>query len=247
MQGSRQEAYDRGITIFSPDGRLYQVEYAREAIRQGEATLGIKTSDSVIFMMDRGEIGPLFEGRSIEKLHKITDQIGVASAGHVADGRHLIDFARRQAQVNELRLGEPIGIETLTKAITDHIQEYTQVGGVRPFGAALLIGGIDNGEPRLFATDPGGAPEEWKATAIGGGESDLLDVLESEYRHGLSQREGIELGLRALASVKGGGLVAKEIGMATISQETGQYEEKNRSNIRSYLSEFGLDHDEEHA
>ena len=143
MQGqSQQQAYDRGITIFSPDGRLYQVEYAREAVKRGTASIGIRTPEGVVLTVDKRIRSPLMERTSVEKIHKADDHVGIASAGHVADARQLIDFARRQAQVNQLRYGEPVGVETLTKAVTDHIQQYTQVGGARPFGVALLFGGV---------------------------------------------------------------------------------------------------------
>ena len=201
MQGqSQQQAYDRGITIFSPDGRLYQVEYAREAVKRGTASIGIRTDDGVVLVVDKRIRSPLMERTSVEKIHKADDHIGIASAGHVADARQLIDFARRQAQVNHLRYGEPVGVETLTKFITDHIQENTQRGGTRPYGAALLIGGIDNGEPRLFAADPSGTPNEWKATVIGGGRSDIQAHLEEEWTDELSLTDGIELAVAALAA-----------------------------------------------
>ncbi|MFB6163947.1 MAG: archaeal proteasome endopeptidase complex subunit alpha, partial [Haloarculaceae archaeon] len=159
MQGNaQQQAYDRGITIFSPDGRLYQVEYAREAVKRGTASVGVRTTDGVVLAADTRVRSPLLERSSVEKLHKIDDHVGIASAGHVADARQLIDFARRDAQVNQLRYGEPIGVESLTKDITDQIQQYTQTGGARPFGVALIVGGIENGEPRLFETDPSGTP-----------------------------------------------------------------------------------------
>ena len=161
MQGqNQQQAYDRGITIFSPDGRLYQVEYAREAVKRGTASIGVRTNDGVVLVVDKRIRSPLLEGTSVEKLHKADDHIGIASAGHVADARQLIDYARRQAQVNVLRYGEPIGVEALTKMVVDNIQQYTQVGGARPFGVALIIGGVEDGEPRLYETDPSGTPYE---------------------------------------------------------------------------------------
>src|SRR6056297_768111 len=182
MQGqAQQQAYDRGITIFSPDGRLYQVEYAREAVKRGTASIGIRTPEGVVLAADKRSRSPLMEPTSVEKIHKADDHIGAASAGHVADARQLIDFARRMAQTNHLRYGEAIGVETLTKYITDHIQENTQRGGTRPYGAALLIGGIEggvdgeDGTPRLFSADPSGTPHEWKATIIGGGREQIQD------------------------------------------------------------------------
>ncbi|RAW45492.1 proteasome subunit alpha [Halorubrum sp. 48-1-W] len=220
MGGNDQQAYDRGTSLFSPDGRIYQVEYAREAVSRGAPSVGVRTADGVVFVAMSRANSTLMEAESIEKLHKLDDHLGTASAGHVADARQLIDLARRQAQGNRLRYGEPLGVETLTKFITDHIQENTQRGGTRPYGAALLIGGIDDGEPRLFAADPSGTPNEWKATVIGGGRQDIQGVLEEEWEAGLSLAEGIELGVRALAA-HGDDFDPTDLAVATVTEADG--------------------------
>ncbi|WP_247000234.1 archaeal proteasome endopeptidase complex subunit alpha [Halosolutus gelatinilyticus] len=241
MQGqAQQQAYDRGITIFSPDGRLYQVEYAREAVKRGTASIGVRTSDGVVLAVDKRVPSPLLEDSSVEKIHKADDHIGIASAGHVADARQLIDFARRQAQVNHLRYGEPIGVETLTKEVTDHIQQYTQVGGARPFGVALIVGGIDNGEPRLFETDPSGTPYEWKALAVGADRGELQDYLEENYDPEADLDGGITLALDALASVNDGSLLPNEVGLATVDVETESFDHFDYDRIESHLDEHDL-------
>ncbi|WP_123623474.1 archaeal proteasome endopeptidase complex subunit alpha [Halorubrum sp. CSM-61] len=245
MQGqSQQQAYDRGITIFSPDGRLYQVEYAREAVKRGTASVGIRAEDGVVLAADKRARSSLMEPESIEKLHKADDHVGVASAGHVADARQLIDFARRQAQVNRLRYGEAIGIETLTKNITDHIQQYTQVGGARPFGVALIVGGIENGEPRLFETDPSGTPYEWQALSIGSDRSDLRDYLEEEYEEGLSVDEAVALALDTLAQSNDGELSPDGVGVATITVDEA-YTERSADEIEAILADRDLLPEEE--
>jgi proteasome alpha subunit len=241
MQGqNQQQAYDRGITIFSPDGRLYQVEYAREAVKRGTASIGVRTSDGVVLAVDKRVRSPLMERDSVEKIHKADDHVGIASAGHVADARQLIDFARRRAQINELRYGEPIGVETLTKEVTDHIQQYTQVGGARPFGVALIIAGIADGDPRLYETDPSGTPYEWKALAVGADRGDIRDYLEENYSEELDLDGGVRLALEALASVNDGELSPEEIGLATISVEDERFEQLDDDERRDYLEEFGL-------
>ncbi|WP_336135691.1 archaeal proteasome endopeptidase complex subunit alpha [Natronomonas amylolytica] len=246
MQGqSQQQAYDRGITIFSPDGRLYQVEYAREAVKRGTASIGVRTEEGVVLAVDKRIRSPLMERTSVEKIHKADDHIGIASAGHVADARQLIDFARRQAQINELRYGEPIGVETLTKAVTDHIQQYTQVGGARPFGVALIIGGIENGEPRLYETDPSGTPYEWQALAVGADRGEIEDYLEEHYREDLTLDEGVGLALEALASVNDNQLRPEGIGLATISVDDENFTELSDDDIEAHLTEHGLLADEE--
>ncbi|RJX51090.1 archaeal proteasome endopeptidase complex subunit alpha [Halonotius pteroides] len=240
MQGQQQQAYDRGTTIFSPDGRLYQVEYAREAVKRGSASIGVRTPDGVVLLADKQSHSPLLEPSSVEKLHKADDHVGMASAGHVADARQLIDFARRQAQVNRLRFGEVMGVETLTKTVTDFIQRYTQVGGARPFGVALVVGGIENGEPRLFETDPSGTPYEWEALAIGESRDDIQDYFEEHYEPDLSLDDGIELALRALASVSDDGLTTAGLDLATIAVDTEQYYQYSPDELDDVLAEHGL-------
>lgn len=198
MRGNDQQAYDRGTSLFSPDGRIYQVEYAREAVSRGAPSVGVRTTEGVVLAAQARTSSSLMESESIEKLHKLDDHLGTASAGHVADARQLIDFARRMSQGNRLRYGEPVAVETLTKYVTDQIQENTQVGGTRPYGAALLIGGLDDGRPRLFGADPSGTPHEWKAAAIGGSRQEIQSFLEEEWTDALDTDGGIRLALRAL-------------------------------------------------
>lgn len=242
MQGNDQQAYDRGTSLFSPDGRIYQVEYAREAVKRGGASVGVRTAHGVVFAAQARARSELMETRSIEKLHKFDDHVGGASAGHVADARQLIDFARQRSQVNQLRFGEPIGVETLAKEITDHIQESTQVGGTRPYGAALLIGGVDDDQPRLFETDPSGTPHEWAAVAIGGGHDEIRSFLEDNYADDLELEAGIDLALEALLQDED--LSAEEISLATITAEDG-YRTYSAEEITAELETIDVDHDEE--
>jgi proteasome alpha subunit len=244
MQGSnQQQAYDRGITIFSPDGRLYQVEYAREAVKRGTASVGVRTADGVVLAADRHARSPLIERESIEKIHAVDDHLAIASAGHVADARQLIDFARREAQVERLRYDQPVDVESLTKSVTDHIQQYTQTGGARPFGVALLVGGVEGDEPRLFETDPSGTPYEWQAVAIGGGRDDAQQYLEDEYREDLDLDAGIGLALGALGETTDD-LTASGVDTVTIDVETESVTSVETEELESHLAELP-DGDEE--
>ena len=240
MQGQQQQAYDRGITIFSPDGRLYQVEYAREAVKRGTASVGVRTTEGVVLAADKRSRSELMEPSSVEKLHKVDDHLGIASAGHVADARKLIDFARQQAQVERLRYGEAIGVETLTKRVTDHIQQYTQVGGARPFGVALIVAGVEDGEPRLFETDPSGTPYEWMALSVGEDRSEIRDYLEERFTEELTLEEGIDLAFGALDAMNDDdeGLSPEGVGLATVPTEDPTYTDHDAETIEGYLSEF---------
>ena len=244
MQGQQQQAYDRGITIFSPDGRLYQVEYAREAVKRGTPAVGVRTTEGVVLAVDKRSRSPLMEPGSIEKLHKVADHVGIASAGHVADARQLIDFARRRAQVEELRYEEAIDIEVLTKAVTDNIQQYTQMGGVRPFGAALLVGGVSNGRARLFETDPSGTPNEWKAVAIGADRSDLQTYLEDNWTEDLGLEEGVDLALEALSLTRDEELEPSGLAIGVVETATEAYRELTTEEIETHLADIETEESE---
>ena len=193
-------AYDRGITVFSPDGRLFQVEYAREAVKKGSTTIGVKFKDGVALIVDKRSASKLLEPTSTEKIHDIDDYIGCATSGLVADARILVDEARKDAQIHKVNYGENISVEMLVKKICDLKQNYTQYGGARPFGTALLVAGSDDLGVHLFETDPSGALVSYKATAIGSGRPAVIDVFEKEYKDNMECEEALLLGLKALGS-----------------------------------------------
>src|SRR5436853_5220190 len=151
-----QMAYDRAITVFSPDGRLFQVEYARVAVTRGNTTVGLKFKNGIILMADKKIGSRLVETSSIEKIFQIDEHVGAATSGLVADARVLVDYARLVAQINKVTYSERIGVDLLVKRICDYKQNYTQYGGVRPFGAPLRgAGGVGPGT-HVVETDPSG-------------------------------------------------------------------------------------------
>ncbi len=210
-----QMAYDRAITVFSPDGRLFQVEYAREAVKRGTTTVGLKFNKGVALIIDKRVTSRLIEADSIEKIFQIDEHIGCATSGLVADARVLVDYARITAQINKITYGEKIFVETLVKKVCDFKQNYTQYGGVRPFGTALLVAGVDACGTHLFETDPSGALVAYKAGSIGAGRNTVMDFLEENYKDNLDMDKVIMLGLEALqrASEEGISPEAIEIGV----------------------------------
>lgn len=197
MYPPQQSAYDRAITVFSPDGRLFQVEYAREAVRTGATSIGVVGKDGVALVAHKRIASRLIVGESHEKIFQIDKHLGAASSGLVADARKLVEFARMECQRHRLTYDEAIPVELLAKKVGDHIQFYTQFGGVRPYGVSLLIAGIDTA-PHLFETDPSGALFEYKATAIGSGKKAVEELLEKEYKDGMSEEDAVKLALKAL-------------------------------------------------
>ncbi|MFZ8854794.1 MAG: archaeal proteasome endopeptidase complex subunit alpha [Thermofilaceae archaeon] len=206
--------YDRAITIFSPEGRLYQVEYAYEAVKRGMTALGVKAVDGVVLAVEKKSTSPLVEGA--EKIKKIDDHVGVAFAGLFGDARVLIDQARIYAQTHRLVYGEPIPIEMLVKRICDIKQVYTQHGGVRPFGVAFLFAGIDRKGVHLIQTDPGGTYLRCKARAIGAGAQRALDLFVKEYRDDIKIDEAALLALRGLREAMEEGFSPENIELAKI-------------------------------
>ena len=191
-------AYDRAITVFSPDGRLFQVEYAREAVKRGTTTVGLKYKDGVILIIDKRITSPLIVPSSIEKIFKIDEFIGCATSGLVADARVLVDRARIESQINKITYNERIPVDVLVKKICDFKQNYTQYGGVRPFGTALLIAGVDEKGVHLYETDPSGAMMSYKAGSIGSGRSTVMEIFEEKYKNNMTMDQAINLGLSAL-------------------------------------------------
>ena len=227
--------YDRALTIFSPDGKLYQVEYAFQAVRQGWSTLGIRVEGGVVLAAEKAIFKQLVDVRDLEKVMPIDTHVGVTFAGFGSDGRVLIEYARGIAVRHRLTFGEPIPVELLTKSISDVKQAYTQHGGVRPFGVSLIIAGVDATGPRLFKTDPAGQYFSYKATAMGRGEQKIEEILEKKYKESLSLDEAILLAIEALKNSSSEKLTAKNIDVAVVPSDTKEYRKLTEQEVEEYF------------
>lgn len=237
MQPLPSMGYDRAITVFSPDGRLFQVEYAREAVKRGTTSLGIKYNDGVLLCVDKRVTSKLVESRSIEKIFQIDDHIAAVTSGLVADARVLVDRARVEAQYHRVLYNESIGVDTLVKKICDFKQLYTQHGGVRPFGIALLIAGV-NEIPKLFETDPSGALIEYKATAIGSGRNTAMEIFEKEYSEELDKAGAIKLALKIMNEITEGVMSEETIEIAVVELEKGEYTKFAPKDVKAHLAKI---------
>lgn len=227
-----QMAYDRAITVFSPDGRLFQVEYAREAVKRGSTTLGILFKDGAALLADKRVSSKLAVPQSIEKIYVLDEHIGCATSGLVADARVLVDYARVIAQINKVTYNEKISVEMLVKRICDYKQTYTQYGGVRPFGTSLLVAGVDEFGPQLFETDPSGSLTGYKAACIGGNKEKVLEYFEEHYSDDMTMDEAIILGLKALKEVSKDLPLSVEIGTVT---KTKPFMRMPQEEVQKYL------------
>jgi proteasome alpha subunit len=212
--------YDRAITIFSPDGRLYQVEYALETVRRGRPAVGISSGEGVVLAVEELE-RKLQAGDSTTKMFQIDDHIGAVGAGYIPDARIQVDNARVMAQSNRLIYDEPVDIESIAKRIADLNQQYTQYAGVRPFGVSLVIAGVDeNNGPTVYLTDPTGAYSGFHAIAIGQGGDQVNDYLEKNYKEGLSLEEAVTLAIECIYLVSEDKSGTKHIKVSTIDAGT---------------------------
>jgi len=236
MQPIPNMGYDRAITVFSPDGRLFQVEYAREAVKRGTTSMGIRYKDGVLLAVDKRISSRLVEEESIEKIFQIDEHIGAATSGLVADARILIDRARIEAQANRITYNESIDVEILVKKLCDFKQLYTQHGGVRPFGTALLLAGINDGA-RLFETDPSGALIEYKATAIGAGRSTAMEIFEERYDGKMDREDAIKLALTVFEEVTEGAMSERTVELAVMEIQTKEFKKLGTEELKKYISE----------
>ncbi len=193
-------AYDRAATMFSPDGRLYQVEYASKIVEQGTLGIGFIYDKGILFGADKKVSSSLILPESVEKLFLVDDHIAAISSGLVGDARRLIQIARQECQENQAYYGESIHIETLVKKIAAIMQVFTQYGGMRPFGVSFMFGGIDpnTGNKRLFETEPSGALAEYKAIAIGKNKKEAMKILEAGYKENMTKKDAVNLMITAM-------------------------------------------------
>lgn len=211
--------YDRGITVFSPDGRLYQVEYAIETVRRGTLALGIKSTDGVILAVEE-KTRKLQISNVTQKIFQIDDHIGLAAAGYIPDARTQVDHARFFAQSNRLIYDEVVDVEGVAKNLADMAQQYTQYAGARPFGVALIIAGVDKNGVGLYLTDPSGTYIGYDAVAIGAGSEQVTEHLEKTYQNDIDLNKACVLAIESIFMVSEEKTGTKHIRLALIDSKT---------------------------
>ncbi len=228
-----QQGYDRAITVFSPDGRLYQVEYAIETVRRGTIAVGIKSKDGIVIAVEE-KPRKLQISDVAQKIFQVDDHVGLAAAGYIPDARSQVDNARFFSQSNKLIYDEPVEVETIAKHLADQSQQFTQYAGVRPFGVSLILGGVVNNTPELYLTDPSGTYISYEAIAIGSGSDQVTDFLEKTYTNDLSLDDAGALAVAAiyLSSEEKEG--TSHIRMAQIKIESGLFELVSDENVNNY-------------
>ena len=229
-----QQGYDRAITVFSPDGRLYQVEYAIETVKRGSVAIGIKTRNGIIFAADE-KPRKLQIVEQPQKLFKIDQHIGIAAAGYIPDARNQVDDARFFSQSSKLVYDESVSVETVAKHIADQCQHYTQYAGARPIGVSLIIGGIDQNGNSLFLTDPSGTYVPYNAVAIGADSDKVTEFLIKHYKHDMTLEDSKILAIGSINLVNDNTQKYEHITMSEIKTDTKQFNIIDKNEIAKLL------------
>ena len=198
MYGVTPQAYDRAITVFSPDGRLFQVEYAKEAVKRGATAIGVTGEDGVALVAYKAAHSNLIVPESLQKIFAVDDHISVTASGLIADARKLVEIARVHAQKHRMTYSEAAPPETIARAVCDIMQVYTQYGGIRPFGVSLLIAGIGDKGGELYEAEPSGAMTGYFADSVGNAKKEVDEILEGRYSRTLEFKEAVSVALGAL-------------------------------------------------
>lgn len=231
-------AYDRAITVFSPDGRIFQVEYAFEPVRKGTTAIGIGCKGGVVLAVEEKPFSTLQDTNVAQKLFQIDEHIGAAVAGLMGDARILIDQGRIFSQSNRLTYDEPIDVELLSKRVGDIAQMYTQHAGVRPFGASIIFAGVDKKGSKVFLSEPSGAYWGFKAVSIGAGAEAVKSILEKHYKEDTPLDEAILLSLYCLSKVIEGTLDAAKIKIAIVPADARKFRILSMQEISGYLNKL---------
>jgi proteasome alpha subunit len=231
MMASR--GYDMTPTMYSPDGRIYQVEYAIETVKRGTLALGISTKEGVILAVE--EKPRTLQTKNItQKIFQVDFHIGIAAAGYIPDARVQVDGARFFSQGNKMTYDESVEVSTVAKYLADQAHQFTQYGGVRPNGVAMIIAGVDQKGEAIYITDPSGTYVQYSAIAIGNGSDDVNEFLENFYSKDMSLDDAAALAIAAInlkADKKEG---VNHVKMAKITTKSKVYEKISESDIENY-------------
>ncbi|KAI9006945.1 nucleophile aminohydrolase [Hyaloraphidium curvatum] len=235
--------YDRGVSTFSPEGRLFQVEYAIEAIKLGSTAIGIQTKEGVVLGVEKRVTSSLLEPRSIEKIMEIDSHIGCAMSGLTADARTMIDHARVESQNHWFTYNEKIKVESVTQSVCDLALRFGESADgedaimSRPFGVALLIAGTDEKGPQLFHADPSGTFMRFDAKAIGSGAEGAQTELQEQFHKSLTLKEATKLVLKVLKQVMEEKISSVNVEVAVATPEKG-FHILPEDEVSSYVTEL---------
>nr|CCC93256.1 unnamed protein product [Trypanosoma congolense IL3000] len=225
-----------GLTTFSPSGRLVQIEYATTAASKGTTALGVKATDGVVIAAEKKTTSPLADPSTLHKVFVLDEHIGCTYSGIGPDCRVLVDAARRACQRYRLTYHEPMPVSQLVREISFLYQEFTQSGGVRPFGCSLLVAGADSRGNHLYQVDPSGTFWAWKATSIGKGGPEARNFLEKRCTNEMEMEDAVHTALLTLKEGFDGKMTADNTQVGRVVE--GRFELLTVEQLKDYLNEI---------
>ena len=231
MMASR--GYDMTPTMYSPDGRIYQVEYAIETVKRGTLAIGVSSKEGVIMAVEE-KPRTLQTSNITQKIFQVDYHIGVAAAGYIPDARVQVDGARFFSQGNRMTYDESVEVATVAKHLADQAHQFTQYGGVRPNGVSMIIAGIDQKGESIYVTDPSGTYIQFAAIAIGAGSDEVNAFLEKNYKEDMGLDDAASLAIAAINLKSEAKEGVNHIKMAKITSEAKVFEKVSESDLQNY-------------
>jgi len=225
------------LTTFSPSGKLVQIEYALNAVAAGKTALGIKATNAVVIATEKKVPSVLVDVKSVEKINNFTENIGVTYSGMGPDNRVLLRRGRKEAAKYSLEYKDPIPCSQLVREVASVMQEFTQQGGVRPFGVSLLVAGFDDDGPQLYQVDPSGSYWAWKASAIGKNATNAKTFLEKRYNPEMEVEDAIHTAILTLKEGFEGAMNEHNIEIGVVREKDRKFEVLSPEKVADYLSE----------
>ena len=226
--------YDRSATMFSPDGHLLQVEYAEKTVRLGTASIGMNCADGVVIVADKGKKDSLIVSESADKIYEVDEHLITSAAGIISDARILVNHLRVFAQQHRVTYDSPVDVESTIREVSDVQQQYTQNPGVRPFGIALIVGGVSNGSSKLYTSDITGNYFEYNAVAIGKDDDKIKELLRKDYKKDMNVDEGIKLCLKIFKEVLGDKFDVGNFNVSVIRNDDAKMKKLSKGEIEKY-------------
>ncbi|XP_034476493.1 proteasome subunit alpha type-5 [Drosophila innubila] len=237
--------YDRGVNTFSPEGRLFQVEYAIEAIKLGSTAIGICTNDSVVLAVEKRITSPLMVPKTVEKIVKVDEHIGCATSGLMADARTLIERARVECQNHWFVYNETMTVESCAQAVSTLAIQFGDSGDSdgasamsRPFGVAILFAGFESGKPQLWHMDPSGTYIRYCAKAIGSGSEGAQQNLQDKYTPEMKVKDAIDLCLNTLKQVMEEKLNETNVELMTMTMEKKEFTMLSEEEVKKLIEDL---------
>ena len=227
--------YDRAATMFSPDGHLLQVEYAEKTVKLGSSSIGLVCKDGIVVIADRRIRDNLIAPESANKVYEIDEHIVATAAGILSDARILVDKAQVLAQQNRVTYNSPIEPISIIKMVADNMQFSTQYGGLRPFGVAVMLGGVNKGKAHLYTTDVTGNFLAYRSNAIGENDEKIKEILRKDFRDEMTIEEGIRFIMKIFKEILEKNFDVKRFDVGIVSMKDTKLKRLHGDDLKKYL------------